>query len=200
MSDKTKQGSENLLRQHKTMTSTAASVSLRNIVQGYLYQRHHGLYLACKKVLDDIQFWEAPAARGRHQAYPGGLAIHTAQVMETALAMLETVENPRLAEVITAIVWHDYAKVYCYKQLDDKTYEYTKHNSLIGHLPLSVIYLIRTLAIYDIPIDTETQNFIIHLMLAHHGRLEWGSPVIPQCAEAFAIHCADMMSSQFISD
>ena len=46
-------------------------------------------------------------------------------------------------------------------------------------------------------VDPKDIDYIGHIMLSHHGRKEWGSPVLPGTTEAWAVHCADMMSAQY---
>jgi len=48
-------------------------------------------------------------------------------------------------------------------------------------------------------LDTEELEQIEHLLLSHHGRKEWGSPVEPATAEAFILHAADMMSAHGVN-
>lgn len=205
-----------MLQRHKIMTVEEAREYLLKLQDGIL---NTTLLRLAQGVLFDIpEFWTCPAAKGRHQAYPGGLAVHTAQVISTALDMLHSIQNPdgrlRFEELIVAGLWHDIGKIEDYEiagysDPENRTYpkyEYTPHKDLVGHLSKSAMMFGAHLAQlttdkrYLDEMPAGTLNFITHLILSHHGRKEWGSPVEPQCAEAWALHCADMMSSQFIED
>jgi 3'-5' exoribonuclease len=198
--EKKKHGNEAYLKDHHIMGLEHA--------RNYLHQKASLLPAAMRdlaaQVLHNHAFWECPAAKGRHQAYPGGLAIHTAQMLHTALDMATGVEHVRCNEMVLAAIWHDVGKMLDYKLAgttdppeSKAIYEYTEHQELIGHLPKSYAMFYREAADN---LDPYTVDFVGHLILAHHGRLEWRSPVEPKCFEAFALHCGDMVSSQFIKD
>lgn len=209
MSDKTKHGAEELLRRHDIMDVKGARKYLESATNSI---QHPGLRELARHPLGDPRFWSCPAARSRHQAYPGGLAIHTAQMLITAVSTLAPIPGARIDEVVAAGVWHDYGKIFDYhlvtqaeedaemgKGLRAGTYEYTSHKETLGHLSKSYS-MFEIAAAQAGTLEIETREFIGHLILSHHGRLEWGSPVEPKCAEAWAFHCGDMMSSQFIKD
>ena len=157
--------------------------------------------------LNDPRFWKSPAAAKKHHAYPGGLSVHTLQVLELTLRMLEVFANPRVNETVVALIWHDYAKIWDYREVTDldvdarkkgDSYIYTDHAGKIGHLPRSYGEMLSAAKALQVP--EETIDFIGHLMLAHHGRKEWNSPVLPAETEAWCIHAADMISAQYSTD
>ena len=137
-----------------------------------------------KVVLLDAEFWKAQGSIERHHDFPGGLAVHTAQVLVGAAWLLVDIPEAKLDDVIVAVLWHDFGKI--------KTHSDKKYNDELGHISISAMEFYR----HSLGIDIDN-DFIVHLILSHHGRKEWGSPVEPQCPEAWAIHAADMLSSQF---
>ena len=145
-------------------------------------------------VLDSTAFREAPGAASRHHAYAGGLLVHTAQVTFTMLDMLRSMENARLLEATVAAVWHDFGKIWDYEFACDE-YTKTPHCYKINHVARSYSEFNKVALDLCPAIDVD---FVGHLILSHHGRKEWGSPVEPQCVEAWALHAADMLSAQFI--
>lgn len=154
----------------------------------------------CDQVITDKRFILSPAAREKHQAFPGGLIVHTGEVLEAALA-LSTISFAKLDKdvIITAVVWHDFGKIYDYEEVVDLQavgfkYKYTDHQRSIRHLSRSYAEFYR--ASLEHGLDEATRDKISHCILAHHGRKEWGSPVEPCSPEAFAVHFADMMSSR----
>lgn len=152
-------------------------------------------------VLTDRQFLSWPASTKKHQAYDGGLALHTAQVASSALAMLETVKGVRRDLVFTAVLWHDRAKTrdYEYKIDPEKgtaAWQDTEFHETERHLARSYAEFMHAAWSAGAPED-EVER-VAHIMLAHHGRREWGSPVEPATAEAWAVHAADMLSARFV--
>lgn len=202
MADKKKQGNPNRLARHRIMTVEDAKVYLRHRIESIISIEY---LQAAMHVFDNPNFWICPAAKGRHQAYPGGLAIHTAQMLASALAFTHGIRDVKEDAMVVAAMWHDIGKLDDYTEVekteDNPTgYEYTEHKDLIGHLAKGYTDFMTYCAVDGIICGEGERDFIGHLILAHHGRLEWGSPVEPRCPEAFALHCGDMMSAQFISD
>ena len=70
----------------------------------------------------------------------------------------------------------------------------------MGHVVLGALMLDRRLDEEEEPPCTETERrILLHLILAHHGRLEWGSPVLPLTLEAEILHWADNASAKATS-
>lgn len=168
---------------------------------GYLKTHVEGianrsLRAMCMDVLDGPEFRRCTASRKQHQAYDGGLVVHTAEVMQFALlaSAAKCIDVDRDV-LVAAVVFHDYGKVFDYQApLPDETekYSYTEHQRLIRHLPRS--YAMFMQAAWGL-IPKDTCDAIGHAILAHHGRREWGSPVEPQTTEAHLLHMADMLSA-----
>lgn len=149
----------------------------------------------------DQRFAEAPASSSKHHCFVGGLVVHTAEVLMFARGMTDVIPQvlePRLdAFVTTAVIWHDYAKIFDYVVEDDGIHK-TPHAAFIGHLPRS--YAEMTKVARQCFVLQSDVDILAHLMLAHHGRKTWGSPVEPQTLAAWIIHAADMASAHFLQD
>lgn len=151
---------------------------------------------------DDQQFMTkfimVPAALKRHHAYIGGLLEHTAGV--TALCQSAARYYPYVNKdlVITGAILHDIGKIKTYKL--DKGIEGTDEGKLVGHLILGVQMVekaIDTVLQEENPIQVQQiRNCLIHLLVSHHGIMEWGSPVEPLTIEACILHHADNMDAQ----
>lgn len=148
------------------------------------------------KVLCDEKFLVWPASTKKHQAYDGGLVVHTAQVCQTSLAMLEKIHGTRPDLVYTAVLWHDRAKVRDYEKLPSGEWQNTDFHETERHLARSYAEFMHEA--WSVGAPQEEVERIAHIMLAHHGRREWGSPVEPATAEAWAVHAADMMSGRYL--
>lgn len=160
----------------------------------------------CRPVLEHPQFFITPGGHSRHHTYNGGLAVHTAQMLASALEFVTYLADADIEAMIVAGVWHDFGKIYDYAFHQPPpsgvggielvgSWQKTPHYARIGHLTRS--YMEFMSVANRLAIDSDRADFIGHLILAHHGRLEWGSPVVPSNAEAWALHAGDMLSAQF---
>jgi 3'-5' exoribonuclease len=142
-------------------------------------------------VLCDSRFCESPGGSEEHphNKYAGGLAIHTAEVMRNVFFMTGFPSD----ELITAVIWHDYMKIRDYEIAEDGKVVKTQYQINIRHVAGSAMEFHHQAVDY---LPLKTLEKIEHLILSHHGRMEWGSPVEPKTAEAFILHAADMMSAK----
>lgn len=129
------------------------------------------------------------AARRHHHSEAGGLVRHVRDM----LRLLAGIENYPVVDrriVATAIVWHDLFKPEEYVCRVDGTYDaYGQH--AYGHL------LQATLVLHSLPWECpRDKEAVVHAVASHHGKLEWGSPVVPQTPEATLLHLIDYMDSQ----
>lgn len=153
----------------------------------------------CYEVIDDPKFSEAPASLSHHHAYTGGLAEHTLEVLRY-LNPWTVVLKPNVDVLITAAVWHDYMKIREYVCDDFPSKGSWSHaddgfGDQIGHISAGAIRFHEAAVRFGVATDLWDQ--VIHCILAHHGRREWGSPVEPQTLEALLLHQADLLSARF---
>lgn len=137
-------------------------------------------------------FCTAPAAVRIHQPYISGLLEHTLNVLRIADSMASLYEPINRDILITGGILHDIGKI---RELDwRRTITYTTEGRLLGHIPIGsqmVDTWINRLKKSEEGFDDSTHMQIIHLILSHHGKLEYGSPVRPQTREAQVFHYAD---------
>jgi 3'-5' exoribonuclease len=136
-------------------------------------------------------FIKAPAAKSNHQAYIGGLLEHSVVVAESSYAMYKTSpDNVNVSLLITGALLHDIGKIkeYSFETIFDRT----TVGKLVGHTSLAVIILTKML-----PDNFPSKKFteVVHLILSHHGKRDWGAPVEPLMKEAVLIHHSDMINS-----
>ena len=149
-------------------------------------------------------FKTAPASVSNRGAYRGGLVEHTYKVMLNAegimLAQLSAKDPAKIDhDIITAgVLCHDLGKMYAYG-VDSTGVYHTRSGLLLAHLPMSygisIQAFIQAESVLRRGIPEELKDHINHCILAHHGVLEYGSPVKPQSIEAHIIHAADMADS-----
>ncbi len=148
-----------------------------------------------KKVLESVKerFYLYPAATRNHHNFVGGLAYHTICMARMAKPVVE--QYPFLDEdlVLAGILLHDVGKV---DELSAPMLpEYTNVGNLLGHISImsNRIDRIATSLGYE---DDERVILLKHLVLSHHGKLEYGSPVLPMIPEAEVLTILDNLDSR----
>jgi 3'-5' exoribonuclease len=162
---------------------------LRAIVRTWVDEPYLSL---CLKAVDGCDRGYGGAKH--HHAYLGGLAVHVAEVVKLLLKMA----NPQCIDLdvlLTAACWHDHGKLREYELKSDGSIGTTPYAKEVGHVVGSVIEFMEASG-PGIGVPYGGRGRIVHCMLAHHGRREWGSPVEPATAEAWLLHAADMLSSR----
>jgi 3'-5' exoribonuclease len=150
--------------------------------------------------LDDPQlapaFRVAPAAKGIHHAWLGGLCEHTLSVLQLGWRICD--HYPQLdRDLVTAgALLHDIGKA---REISPEPgFEYTDEGKLVGHLVLTCQLIRETAArIPDFPQELEWR--LTHLVVAHHGRHEYGSPKEPVTLEAMVVHALDELDTRVAS-
>ncbi len=140
------------------------------------------------------EFIQIPAGISVHHAYIGGLLEHTVDVA-TLCKRASTVYEQFLNKdiLIAGAILHDIGKVKEYR-VTQKGFEMTDEGELIGHIVLGT-QMVREYAA-KISLSRNKLMQLEHIILSHHGELEWGSPVVPKTAEAFVIHTLENMDSK----
>jgi 3'-5' exoribonuclease len=167
-----------------------------------IVERIHDPYVKqlLRSFLDDEvvagEFKCAPAAKSIHHAYPGGLAEHTLSVMKLAVRIADQYPMADRDLLVAGAFLHDIGKI---RELTlERQTEYTDEGRFIGHLVIaSQLIAERASKIEEFPKDL--QIHLMHLVLSHHGTLEFGSARLPQTIEAMLLHSIDEMDSRISS-
>jgi 3'-5' exoribonuclease len=134
----------------------------------------------------------APAAKTVHHAYPGGLLEHTVSSLKLAHRLADHYPQVDRDLLVAGAFFHDLGKT---RELTiDRNTEYTDEGSLIGHHVLTAQWIHDKCRRNGIPRELETQ--VVHLVLAHHGKMEFGSPRPPATLEALLTHYIDEVDSR----
>lgn len=167
----------------------------------FLFQENAVLSSELRKVnlivLEDARFWAWPGSASKHHAHDGGLALHTAEVVSLVKGTIEA-GAMNWAIAFTAGLWHDYGKIWDYRRsaVEPSGWTHTSHRDMVRHLVRSYAEFMRHATGV---LDSMLIERVSHCILAHHGRMEWGSPVMPQTPEAWALHLADMASVKCVN-
>lgn len=166
-----------------------------NAVVATIRDRH--LRLLMESFLGDAPFLEgyrtAPAAKGMHHVYLGGLLEHSlsvARLVDTILPLYAPLNRDLL--VVGALL-HDIGKVREMTFL--RSFDYTDEGKLIGHITIGVEMIQEKIA--GIPgFPLETTVLLKHMILSHHGQYEFGSPKRPKTIEATILNHLDDLDAK----
>jgi len=143
-------------------------------------------------------FAKAPAAKHLHHVYIGGLLQHTLSVVSMAEKACGHYKDKGLNRdlLILSAMLHDIGKVaeLCY----DRSFGYTDEGNLLGHITIETQWVQSAISsIAGFPEELRRQ--LLHILLSHHGKLEFGSPVLPKTPEAILLHYLDDLDGKLES-
>jgi 3'-5' exoribonuclease len=139
------------------------------------------------------QYRVAPAAKGMHHVYLGGLLEHSLAVAKLVDAMTPLYEGLNRDLLIVGALLHDVGKVREMTYL--RAFDYSDEGKLIGHITIGVEMLQeRISALPGFP--AELGMLLKHMLLSHHGQYEYGSPKRPKTMEATILNYLDDLDSK----
>ncbi len=136
---------------------------------------------------------EAPAARQLHHAWLGGLLEHVVSLLGLADRVAAHYSMLNRDLLITGVVLHDIGKI---RELSWETgFDYTVEGVLLGHIQMGVDLVEKTIAgLPDFP--DRLRTLVLHMILSHHGKLEFGSPKLPMIPEALVLNFLDDLDAK----
>ncbi len=135
----------------------------------------------------------APGAKTLHHAYLGGLLEHVVSLCRLCRLAAQHYPEVDVDLLLTGAILHDLGKVY--ELSYERSFDYTTEGKLVGHIAIAVELVGRKMdAVAGFPRPLRT--LVQHLLLSHHGRLEFGSPVTPRFREALLLHYLDDLDSK----
>jgi 3'-5' exoribonuclease len=136
----------------------------------------------------------APAAKTYHQAYPHGLLEHSLTVAQAVARCSDVFPGIDRDVAVTGALLHDIGKLEAYA-CEQACIDMTDAGRLQGEIPLGY-YTVRR-AIEDLDgFPAHLAEAVLHIILAHHGALEHGSPVVPCTREATLVHFLDNLGGR----
>src|SRR5213083_2876540 len=153
------------------------------------------------------RFRRTAAARKNHHARRGGLVEHTAQMIRVATAIAPLYPQLNVDLLIAGILFHDCGKLW-ENQFSEAGFvmAYDELGELVGHISIGlelVNSLWRKLSSENAdawktysPSSEDVRLHLLHLIGAHHGQKQLGSPVEPKTPEAMALHYIDNLDSK----
>jgi 3'-5' exoribonuclease len=135
----------------------------------------------------------APAAKHIHHAFLGGLLDHVLSMCSVGKLLASHYKDVDLDLLLTGIILHDVGKIH--ELTYDRSFGYSTEGQLLGHIIIGIRLIgekLRTLP--DFP--PQLRTLLEHLLISHHGELEFGSPKLPMFAEAILLHQIDSLDSR----
>jgi 3'-5' exoribonuclease len=135
----------------------------------------------------------APAAMSYHHAFLGGLLEHVSSLIGLADRVVDHYPWLRRDLILAGLVLHDLGKT---EELSfGRAFRYSTRGQLLGHITMA-LEMVQT-RIHDIPdFPAELKAELEHIILSHHGKLEFGSPKEPMFAEALVVSFLDEMDAK----
>ena len=155
------------------------------------------LKLLLTALLDDPvlaeAYREAPAAKQLHHAWLGGLLEHVVSLLTLADRVVPHYPILDRDLVLTGVILHDIGKV---RELSwDIGFEYTVEGSLLGHIQIGSALAEKTMdSLPNFP--PKLKILVLHMILSHHGKLEFGSPKLPMIPEALVLNFLDDLDAK----
>jgi 3'-5' exoribonuclease len=136
---------------------------------------------------------EAPAARQLHHAWLGGLLEHVVSLLRLAERVAPSYPILHRDLLLTGVILHDIGKV---RELAwDICFEYTVEGTLLGHIQMGTELVEKT--IDSLPgFPPRLRTLVVHMILSHHGKLEFGSPKLPMIPEALVLNFVDDLDAK----
>ncbi|MFN3326730.1 MAG: 3'-5' exoribonuclease YhaM family protein [Bryobacteraceae bacterium] len=139
------------------------------------------------------RYKRAPAAKAIHHAYLGGLIEHVLSLCHLGRLMAAHYKHIDLDLLLTGIILHDIGKV---SELTyDRSFAYSNDGQLLGHIVIALRMVGDKLR--DMPqFPARLRSLVEHMIVSHHGELEFGSPKVPLFPEALLLHHLDNLDSK----
>ena len=139
------------------------------------------------------EYFTHPAAVSIHHNYFSGLSYHTYSMLKLSDTYLELYKYLNRDLVYSGIILHDLGKII--ELSGAKGTEYTLPGNLLGHISIGSNEIYHEACLEGVEKTSEVIS-LLHVILSHHGLMEYGSPKTPQIAEAVLIHLLDLSDSR----
>ncbi len=142
------------------------------------------------------KFREAPAAKQLHHAWLGGLLEHVVSLLTLADQVVPSYPILDRDLLMTGVILHDIGKI---QELGwESGFEYTTEGVLLGHIQMG--YELAAKTIDTLPgFPPRLRTLVLHMILSHHGKLEFGSPKLPMIPEALVLNFLDDLDAKMMA-
>lgn len=177
---------------HSEVERRSLTQSLIDSIQNDVYRK---LVIGMLSYVGD-KFFTFPAASKIHHGWKGGLSDHSLSMATLADELCKHYPQLDRDLLVSAALIHDVGKT---AELSGPvTTEYTLEGKLEGHISLANAWLSEISEKLGVQ-DREETVLMHHMILSHHGKMEYGSPVAPMIIEAEALYLIDNMDARLTS-
>lgn len=135
----------------------------------------------------------APAAKTVHHAFLGGLLEHVLSMCSVAKLLGAHYRDIDMDLLLTGVILHDIGKIH--ELTYDRSFGYSTEGQLLGHITIGLRMIDDKIrAIPEFP--ERLRTLLQHMILSHHGELQFGSPKTPLFPEALLLHHIDNLDSK----
>lgn len=135
----------------------------------------------------------APAAKGMHHVYLGGLLEHSLSLVKLVKTIVPLYSGINEDLLVVGALLHDVGKVH--EMSYERAFDYTDVGKLLGHITIGVEMVEDKIRQVD-GFPRELGILLKHMLLSHHGQYEYGSPKRPKTVEATILNYLDDMDSK----
>ena len=140
-----------------------------------------------------LPYRTAPAAKAVHHAWLGGLIEHVLSLCHLAKFMAAHYRDIDFDLLLAGVILHDIGKIHELNYA--RGFSYSTEGQLLGHVTIGVRMVDEKIRLLpDFP--PALRDLLIHMILSHHGEMEFGSPKVPMFAEAMLLHHLDNLDSK----
>lgn len=172
------------------------TAEMKEQIQTWIDQmKDEDLKTVVQAILSDKEkdFYSYPAATRNHHNFVGGLAYHSICMVRLALAIQQLYPWLDQDLLVAGVLMHDVGKT---EELSSPVLpEYTPEGNLLGHISMMNTIIDRKAHELGLQ-DKECVLLLKHMVLSHHGKMEFGSPVLPMTAEAEVLATIDNLDAR----
>ncbi|MDX2266848.1 MAG: OB-fold nucleic acid binding domain-containing protein [Bryobacter sp.] len=135
----------------------------------------------------------APAAKSIHHAWIGGLLEHVLSLCQLSRLASSHYHDLDLDLLLAGVILHDLGKIY--ELTYQRSFGYSTEGQLLGHIIIALRILDEKLRVLP-AFPPKLRTLLEHMIVSHHGELEYGSPKQPMFLEAMVLHHLDNLDSK----
>ena len=168
---------------------------IKDAMQEYIFEIENApLQRVTRYLLNKYEdrYFVYPAASSHHHNFVSGLSYHVLTMLKIARGLCDIYPELNRSLLYSGIILHDMGKV---RELSGPVAtSYTLEGNLLGHISIASDDVAD--AARELNVDGEEILLLRHLILAHHGKLEYGSPKLPQVKEAEILNYIDNIDAR----
>jgi 3'-5' exoribonuclease len=176
-------------------------IPLETLIERYKYFMNSVKNADCKAILNGVfnkyykSFIDYPAAVSNHHDFYHGLLFHTVSMCNLAEQVAKLYPDVDYDILISGCLLHDIGKVVEFSGV--VATHYTEEGNLLGHISIGMS-IVKEVA-DELKITGEVPILLEHMILSHHGKQEFGSPVLPETREALLLSMIDELDSKMMT-